>query len=138
MFTSVWTKYLPVIRIVLKRSLASEQMLALNTSDFEKTGLKRQSGYKFQIRLKEGLPAQTIVDSPVASAFVAVLRSDERTKELLADNEFQITLSPKFQLTIKHLPKYKMAAVTTEEAADSIWYFQTNSVIINYNIKVNA
>ena len=120
MFTSVWNRYLAVIRIVLKRSLASEQMLALNISDFEKAGLKRQSGYKFQVRLKEGLPAQAIVDSPVASAFVAVLRNDARIRELLADNEFQITLSPKFQLTIKHVPKYKMASVAADEAAGGI------------------
>lgn len=30
MYTTVWSKYLPIIRIVMKRSLAAEQVLALN------------------------------------------------------------------------------------------------------------
>ena len=33
MYSNVWAKYLPVIRIFLKRSLASEQVLALNVED---------------------------------------------------------------------------------------------------------
>lgn len=111
MFTNVWAKYLPVIRIVLKRSLASEQMFALNIADFEKAGLKSKSGYKFLIKLKEGKLNNVLVDSPVASAFVAVLSGDEKIKELLLNNEFHFTLSPKFQLTIKHINKQKAETV---------------------------
>ena len=44
MYTNVWAKYLPIIRIVMKRSLAAEQILALNAPDFERVGMKRKSG----------------------------------------------------------------------------------------------
>ena len=107
MYSSVWAKYLPVIRIVLKRSLSSEQMVALNITDFERAGLKRKSGYKFLVKLKEGKLNNVIVDSPVASSFVSSLLGDDAVKQVLADNEFHFTLNPKFQLTIKHIKKQK-------------------------------
>ena len=106
MFTNVWAKYLPVIRIVLKRSLTSEQIFALNLTDFERAGLKKKSGYKFMVRIKNGRQNDVLVDSPVASAFVSTLTGDDGIKNILADNEFQFTLSPKFELTIKHIGKH--------------------------------
>jgi len=33
MYKTVWAKYLPIIRIVLKRALTAEQILALNKSE---------------------------------------------------------------------------------------------------------
>lgn len=119
MYTNVWAKYLPVIRIVLKRSLSSEQMFALNLSDFERAGLKKKSGYKFMVRVKDGRLNGVLVDSPVASAFVSTLTGDEGIKQILADNEFHFILSPKFELTIKHIKKQEaeeLQAVNANEA----------------------
>jgi len=42
MYTNIWTKYLPIIRIVMKRSLTAEQTLVLNAPDFERAGMKRK------------------------------------------------------------------------------------------------
>lgn len=114
MFTNVWVKYLPILRIVLKRSLVSEQMFALNIPDFERAGLKRKSGYKFMIKLREGRLSNVIVDSPIASCLASTLMDDEVIKGLLAHNEFHISLNPKFQLTMKHIPKHE---VVQEEVA---------------------
>ena len=116
MFTNVWAKYLPVIRIVLKRALSCEQIFALNITDFEKTGLKKKSGYKFMLSIKKGKVSSPPVDSPIASAFVAVLTADEGIKQILADNEFHFTLNPKFELTIKHIRKYEAEELQTVTA----------------------
>lgn len=104
MYANVWTKYLPVIRIILKKSLSAEQVLQLNIPDFERAGLSRKSGYKFMIRMMNGKVDNVIIDSPVASALTSVLLQDPATKQLLLQHEFQISLSPKFELTIKHIP----------------------------------
>jgi hypothetical protein len=64
MYTTVWSKYLPIIRIVMKRSLAAEQVLALNAADFERAGMKRKSGYKFSFGLRKGKSKNVIVDLP--------------------------------------------------------------------------
>jgi len=105
MYTNVWLKYLPVIRIVLKRSLASEQILPLNAPDFERAGMTRKAGYKFSFRLMDGKAKTVIIALPLASSLVSVLLEDKAVCELLKTNEFQFSLSPKYELTITHIPQ---------------------------------
>jgi hypothetical protein len=112
MYANVWSKYLPLIRIVMKRSLAAEQMVALNAPDFERAGMKRKSGYKFSFGLKEGKVKNVIIDLPLASSLATVLLGDEKVKEMIENNEFYISLSPKYELTIRHI--HQPVPVVTE------------------------
>ena len=112
MYANVWAKYLPVIRIVMKRSLASEQVLALNVQDFERAGLVRKSGYKFLISFKNGKPGNVVVNLPLASSLSNLMIEDEGVQRLIEGNEFQISLNPKFELGIKHIA----ASEVVEEA----------------------
>ncbi len=105
MYTNVWLRYLPIIRIVMKRSLVTEQTLALNTPDFERAGMKRKSGYKFSFGLKNGKLKNVIIDLPLAASLASVLLEDKTVNELIQSNEFHITLSPKYELTIRHVPQ---------------------------------
>ena len=116
MYTNVWGKYLPVIRIVLKRAITSEQVLDLNIPDFERAGMTRKSGYKFLIKFKEGKIDNVIISYPLASSLASVLLEDAMVKELFRHHEFHISLNPKFQLTIKHFP---LVAVTKEEIVEA-------------------
>lgn|SRR5215203_673352 len=111
MYTNVWSKYLPIIRIVMKRSLAAEQILALNAPDFERAGMKRKSGYKFSFGLKAGKLKNVIIDLPLASSLASVLLEDKVLLELIETNEFHISLSPKYELTIRHIPQPETVAV---------------------------
>ena len=105
MYTNVWLKYLPIIRIVMKRSLISEQVLPLNVPDFERAGMKRKAGYKFSFVLKEGKLKNVIIDHQLASSLVTELLQDKAVSELIENKEFQIAMSPKYELTIKHIPQ---------------------------------
>jgi len=111
MYTNVWSKYLPIIRIVMKRSLVAEQVLALNAPDFERAGMKRKSGYKFSFGLKNGKLKNVIIDLPLASSLAAVLLEDRAVNELVQTNEFYIALSPKYELTVRHIPHPEEVAV---------------------------
>ena len=115
MYTNVWAKYLPVIRIVLKRSLASEQVLALNAADFLRAGLSRKLGYHFTIKFKNGKVDNVIIDQPIASSLVAALKADKVIKDLFADKEFHISLNPKFELGMKHIPVEEVVGAAPAE-----------------------
>lgn len=115
-YASLWAKYIPVIRILLKRSLTSEQTLALNVADFRRAGMTRKSGYKFHIILNNGKPSNVIVDLPVASALMNIFRQDAMLQQLFASNTFQISLSSSFQLTMKHIPTPVLETVMEEQA----------------------
>lgn len=117
MYTNVWLKYLPVLRIVLKRSLAAEQQLALNAPDFGRAGYTRKSGYKFLLKIKDARLSNVIVDMPVASTLATALLDDKAIRELLLANEFHISLNTKYELSVKHIPQYKAhEEVATAEA----------------------
>ena len=104
MYTNVWSKYLPIIRIVMKRSMTTEQIVALNAPDFERAGMKRKSGYKFSFGLKNGKLKNVIIDLPLASSLASVLLEDKAVNELIQTNEFFFSLNPKYELTIRHIP----------------------------------
>lgn len=112
MYTNVWNKYLPVIRILLKKSKAGEQTLNLNLPDFERAGIGRKSGHKFNILFSKGKVKDIIIASPIASNLAALLLEDDTIKELMRQDDYQIIMNPKFQLTIR-----QVAPVTVEEEA---------------------
>lgn len=105
MYLSVWSKYLPIIRIVMKRALTTEQILKLNKSDFERAGMKRKLGYKFSFVLKDGKLKNIIVDEPLASGLASVLMADERVQQLISSDQFAFSLSAKYELTVRHIPQ---------------------------------
>ena len=100
MYTYIWNKYLPVIRILLKKSVAGDQLLSLNREDFERAGTGRKAGYKFTIEFTEGKVSNVISGSDLASHLAAAMLEDEATKTVLRSGNFQIILNTRFQLTI--------------------------------------
>lgn len=105
MYTQVWAKYLPIIKILLKKSIADNQELILNRIDFEKLGIARKAGYKFTIVFEEGKAANTIGSSQLARDLATVLLENNDTKYLFKHNSYEVTLTPKFLLQIVNKTK---------------------------------
>ncbi len=101
MYNHIWRKYLPIIKILLKKSRTEDQMLILNRIDFEKAGTGRKAGYKFTIEFTDGKVGNVISGSPLAVNLAEVILEDEAAKETLIENNFEVSLNTKFQLTIK-------------------------------------
>ncbi len=120
MYTNVWNKYLPVIRILIKKSINAEQSLNLNISDFERAGLGRKSGYKFNIVFQKGKVENVIIASPLASNLASLLLADPVIKELFLQHEYTISMNTKFQLGIKCVPSEEMQTTVPEEAAEPV------------------
>lgn len=102
MYTYIWNKYLPVIRILLKKSFSGDQLLSLNRDDFERAGTGRKAGYKFTIEFTEGKVSNVISGSDLASHLAAAMLEDVATKAVLQTGHFQLILNTKFQIAIKN------------------------------------
>lgn len=102
MYVHVWTKYLPIIKIMMKKSFAGNQTLDLNRIDFERAGSGRKAGYKFNIEFVNGRVTNVISGSPLASDLAAVLLNDPASRAILASAEIAISLNTKFQLAFKN------------------------------------
>ena len=104
MYNHIWKKYLPIIKILLKKSLNEEQVLDLNRIDFERAGTARKAGYKFKIEFIDGKVGNVISGSTLAMHLAQVIMEDDSVKEILIQHNFQVSLNTRFQLIIKHLP----------------------------------
>jgi hypothetical protein len=110
-YLQTWKKYIPVIRLHLKRSLTEDQSFKLNITDFESAGDRGKSGYTFNIALENGKVTNNISGSAVARDLFEALKSDETTKAMLQDKSIKISVGKSFLLSIKtsHISAYKEA-----------------------------
>ena len=109
---SVWGKYIPVIRILLKKSAVLEQTLGMNRADFERAGYVRKSGYKFIVTLNKNKSDTIFAGNELVQTFISVLQDDEVIHGLLVDNDYTFTFTGKFRLSIKNnsQPKQEILA----------------------------
>jgi hypothetical protein len=103
--TNVWSKYIPIIRILLKKAKTADQTLELNIPDFERAGIARKSGYKFDVKFSKGKVSNVIIASPLASTLAADMLADETIKRIFTEGEYEISLNTKFQLSLKCLSR---------------------------------
>jgi hypothetical protein len=71
------------------------------------------------LKLKDGKSGNVIVDNPLPSSLASVLLTDAAIQDLLATNEFHISLNTKYELAITHIPQPEPAleeAVAEAEA----------------------
>jgi hypothetical protein len=105
MYNHIWKKYLPIVKILMKKSVSEEQILTLNRIDFERAGTGRKSGYKFKIEFTDGKVGNVISGSTLAMHLAQVILEDDAAKQILSEHNFEVSLNTKFQLIIKNVPK---------------------------------
>lgn len=104
MYNHIWKKYLPIIKILMKKSVSGEdQVLALNRIDFERAGTGRKAGYKFTIEFTDGKVSNVISGSALAMHLASVIMEDDSAKQILSENNYEVSLNTKFQLSIKQI-----------------------------------
>jgi hypothetical protein len=108
-YLATWKKYLPVIRLHLKRSLTGEQSFKLNITDFESAGDRGKSGYTFNVAIENGKVTNNISGSAVARDLFEMLKTDETTKAFFQEKNVKISVGKSFLFTIKtsHISSYK-------------------------------
>ncbi|MEO6637108.1 MAG: hypothetical protein ABIN25_02455 [Ginsengibacter sp.] len=114
MYNHIWKKYLPIIKILMKKSATEDQVLDLNRVDFERAGTGRKAGYKFTIEFTDGKVGNVISGSTLAMHLASVVLEDDGARQILQENNYEVSLNTKFQLSIKNVTP----AETTKAAAD--------------------
>jgi len=103
MFSQTWKKYLPVIVILLKRSVNEPQTLTMNHTDFSRAAGGRKIKYSFHsLFLNNGRIDNTVKHSPLAREFAEVLQENEQSKRLLQKQNLEFSMDNSFHLTIKN------------------------------------
>jgi len=102
MFFQTWNKYLPVIKILLKRSVNAEQMLDMNGTDFQRAAGGKKVKFTFSVQLVKGRLSVGENFPPVAKDLLSVLQQDNTTNKFMQQNELELTMDSNFRLTIKN------------------------------------
>ena len=121
MFLHIWNKYLPVIKILLKRSVSAEQTLDMNSSDFLRASGGKKVKFTFSLQLIKGRAQAGENSPPIAKDLVSLLQQDQTAYRFLQQNELQIAVNSDFQLSIKNnTPVEKPVEQASEEATETI------------------
>lgn len=111
MFVQVWRKYLPVIRILLKKAAADDQVLDISSIDFTRAAGGRKVKFTFDAHLTNGKLAIADKQTSLANDLITVLQEDEQAKKILARQLFELSLNNSFQLKLKNTtPAEEIAA----------------------------
>ena len=84
-YLQTWKKYIPVIRLYLKKSVTEDQQFKLNITDFESAGDRGKSGYTFNLQMENGKVTNNISGSAVARDLFELLKADEVIKAFLQE-----------------------------------------------------
>jgi hypothetical protein len=102
MYAHTWKKYLPVIRLLLKKSAAGEQVVTLNRIDFENQGRSRKPSCSFNVEFENGR-LRSIKTAVNPRDLLDVLLLDDAAKSLLRAHHYAVSLNSDFQLKIRNL-----------------------------------
>lgn len=108
-YLTTWKRYIPVIRLHLKRSLNEDQQFKLNITDFESAGDRGKSGYTFTMTLENGKVINNISGSAIARDLYEAMKDDEAIKAMFQNKSIKISVGKSFMLTIKtsHISSFK-------------------------------
>ena len=101
-FIPTWTKYIPIIRILLKRSLKEEQKLEMNSIDFVRAAGGRKVKFDFSFSLVKGKFENIEIPTPVGKGLIAALDDDAVTRQFVKSNHLQFSMNKNFQLMIRN------------------------------------
>jgi hypothetical protein len=104
MFIQTWKKYLPVIILLMKRSINGAQVLNVNYTDFQRAAGGRKIRFSFSdLKLENGKASIGVKHAAVATDLCQLLQEDKVSRQMIRDQNFEFSLSPEFQLTIRNL-----------------------------------
>jgi hypothetical protein len=101
MYVHTWKKYLPVLRILLKRSASAEQNLVMDRVDFEKVNKARKPLCAFSVDVVKGRVSPLSAPLP-AKDLLEVMTADPVALDLLRTNRYHISLTNSFKLQIRN------------------------------------
>lgn len=100
-YAPFWSKFISVIKILLKKSVTGEQSFTMSKGEFEATGNKEKSGYSFNLEITNGRATSNIANSALARDLFQVLSDNEDIKMWLKGKNVKINMGNKFSLNVQ-------------------------------------
>lgn len=114
MYATVWQKFLPVIRIMIKKSIAADQVIKMNRYDFDRAGGGKKIAFSFTLVFTNGQVTNRYT-SLIAKELVPLMMADKALMATLSGRKFELEMNPRCELSIRYIAE----PVTTGAEEDS-------------------
>jgi hypothetical protein len=119
-YTQLWKKYLPVIRLLLKKTAETDQKLQIYKHEFASTGAKNKLGYIFNLEIVNGKAVNKSSAIAVSFDLLNVLNDNALTSEWLKGKSVKISVNKACELTMIYIDKPDASEITAAEITDEV------------------
>ena len=98
---ALWTKYLPAIRILLKKAVNEEQQFSLSKIELQAVDNRKNVNLSFNLEILNGKVENSISVSPIGKDLFNVLHGDLLTRTFMVDKKIMIQMTRSSTLTFK-------------------------------------
>ena|SRR5882672_637207 len=100
-FLALWTKYLPAIRILLKRSLNEVQQITLSKLEMQSVDNRKNVNHSFNLDILKGKIENSVGVPPMGKDLYNVLSNDQITRNFMTDKSINIQMTRASLVTFK-------------------------------------
>ena len=98
---ALWTKYLPAMRILLKKAMNEEQQLAFSKIELQAVDNRKNANFSFDLNISNGKVESTLGMSSMGKDLFNVLNSDLIVRSFMADKKIMIQMTRSALLTFR-------------------------------------
>ena len=98
---ALWTKYLPAMRILLKKAVNEEQRIAFSKIELQSIDNRKNVNFSFNLEISNGKVESTLGVSQMGKDLFNVLNSDLLVRSFMLDKKIMIQMSRSSLLTFR-------------------------------------
>ena len=98
---ALWTKYLPAIRILLKKAVNEEQQFTLSKIELQAVDNRKNVNFSFNLEISNGKVESGLGVSQMGKDLFNVLNSDQLVRKFMLDKKIMIQMTRSSLLTFK-------------------------------------
>lgn len=102
MYANVWQKFLPVIRIMIKKSIATGQVIKMDRFDFDRAGGGKKVAFSFTLEFTNGQVSNRYT-SLLAKDLVPLILADKAVMTTMAGRKFELEMNARCELSIRFI-----------------------------------
>lgn len=98
---ALWTKYLPALRILLKKAVIEEQRFTLSKIELQSVDNRKNANFSFNLEILNGKVESGPGVSPMGKDLFNVLNGDLIVRMFMLDKKIMIQMTRSSLLTLK-------------------------------------
>jgi len=98
---ALWTKYLPAIRILLKKAVTEEQQITLSKIELQSLDARKNVNFSFNLEISNGKVENSMGVPPLGKDLFNVLNGDLLVKKFMFDKKIVIQMTRSSLLTFR-------------------------------------